>query len=121
MKGSVNVTPGQHYVDFGDGTNSWGKYNIKHKKRYPVGRGEGLIQVHHFKWDSTVLERLKEVAETKEDYTFWQEYQKMYKAIENNDWKIDMSNSEFKMEWMVHNSHWDYSKWDRLSQIIVQI
>jgi hypothetical protein len=121
MKGSVNVTPGQHYVDFGDGTNSWGKYNIKHKKRYPVGRGEGLIQVHHFKWDSTVLERLKEVAETKEDYTFWQEYLKMYKAIEINDWKIDMNNSEFKMEWMVHNSHWDYSKWDRLSRIIVQI
>ena len=43
-----------------------------------LGRGEGFIQVHHFKWDSTVLERLKEVSETEEDYTFWKEYKKMY-------------------------------------------
>ena len=44
------------------------------------GRGEGFIQVHHFKWDSTVLERLKEVSETEEDYTFWKEYKKMYEC-----------------------------------------
>jgi hypothetical protein len=121
MKGSVNVTPGQHYVDFGDGTNSWGKSNIKHPKRYPIGRGEGLVQVHHFKWDSTVLERLKEVSQTKEDYTFWQEYLKMYKGIEINDWKIDMNNSEFMLEWMVHTKHWEYSNWNTLSKKIVEI
>jgi hypothetical protein len=121
MKGSVNVTPGQHYVDFGDGTNSWGKYNIKHSKRYPIGRGEGLVQVHHFKWDSTVLERLKEVSETKELYSYWEEYLKMYKAIEINDWKIDVNNPEFKLEQMQTNNHWDYSKWSTLSRIITQI
>lgn len=121
MKGSVNVTPGQHYVDFGDGKNSWGKDNIKHSKRYPIGRGEGLVQVHHFKWDSTVLERLKEVSETKEDYTYWQEYLKMYKGIEMFDWKIDINNPEFMFEKMNTNNHWDYSKWDRLSKKIVII
>jgi hypothetical protein len=121
MKGSVNVTPGQHYVDFGDGKNSWGKDNIKHSKRYPIGRGEGLVQVHHFKWDSTVLERLKEVSETKEDYTYWQEYLKMYKGIEMFDWKIDINNPEFMFERMNTNNHWDYSKWDRLSKKIVII
>ncbi len=121
MKGSVNVTPGQHYVDFGDGKNSWGKDNIKHSKRYPIGRGEGLVQVHHFKWDSTVLERLKEVSETKEDYTYWQEYLKMYKGIEIFDWKIDINNPEFMFEKMNTNNHWDYSKWDRLSKKIVII
>jgi hypothetical protein len=121
MKGSVNVTPGQHYVDFGDGKNSWGKDNIKHSKRYPIGRGEGLVQVHHFKWDSTVLERLKEVSETKEDYTYWQEYLKMYKGIEMFDWKIDINNPEFLFERMNTNNHWDYSKWDRLSKKIVII
>lgn len=121
MKGSVNVTAGQHYVDFGDGKNSWGKDNINHSKRYPIGRGEGLVQVHHFKWDSTVLERLKEVSETKEDYTYWQEYLKMYKGIEMFDWKIDINNPEFMFERMNTNNHWDYSKWDRLSKKIVII
>jgi len=121
MKGSVNVTPGQHYVDFGDGKNSWGKDNIKHPKRYPIGRGEGFIQVHHFKWDSTVLERLKEVSETKEDYTYWQEYLKMYKSIEMFDWKIDINNPEFMLEQMNLNNHWEYSKWDKLTKKIVVI
>ena len=121
MKGSVNVTPGQHYVDFGDGKNSWGKDNVKHPKRYPIGRGEGFIQVHHFKWDSTVLERLKEVSETKEDYTYWQEYLKMYKSIEIFDWKIDINNPEFMFEILKNNQHWEYSNWDKLSKKIVII
>ena len=121
MKGLVNVTPGQHYVDFGDGKNSWGKGNIKHPKRYPVGRGEGFIQVHHFKWDSTVLERLKEVSETKEDYTYWQEYLKMYKSIEMFDWKIDVNNPEFMLERISTNNHWEYTKWDKLTKKIVII
>lgn len=121
MKGSVDVTSGQHYVDFGNGENSWGKKNIKHPKRYPIGRGEGLIQVHHFKWDSTVLERLKEVSETKEDYSYWQEYLKMYKSIEIFDWKIDICNPEFMIEKMEGNKHWDYSKWNNLTKKIVEI
>jgi hypothetical protein len=121
MKGYINVTSGQHYVDFGDRKNSWGKDNIKHPKRYPIGRGDGLVQVHHFKWDSTVLERLKEVSETKKDYTYWQEYLKMYNGIEMFDWKIDINNPNFMFERMNTNNHWDYSKWDRLSKKIVII
>jgi hypothetical protein len=121
MKGYVKVTSGQHYVDFGDGKNSWGIDNIKHPNRYPIGRGEGLVQVHHFKWDSTVLERLKEVSETKKDYTYWQEYFKMYKGIEMFDWKIDINNPNFMFERMNTNNHWEYSKWDRLSKKIVII
>jgi len=121
MKGYINVTPGQHYVDFGDGKNSWGIDNITHPTRYPIGRGEGLVQVHHFKWDSTVLERLKEVSETKKDYTYWQEYFKMYKGIEMFDWKIDINNPNFMFERMITNNHWDYSKWNRLSKKIVII
>ena len=121
MKGFVNVTPGQHYVDFGDNKNSWGKESIKHPKRYPIGRGEGFIQVHHFKWDSTVLDRLKEVSETKEDYTYWQEYLKMYKSIEMFDWKIDINNPEFMLEQMNVNNHWEYSKWGKLTKKIIVI
>ena len=119
MKGSVDVTSGQHYAIVGeDGKNSWGKF---HKKKYPIGTGEGFIQVHHFKWDSTVLERLKEVSETKEDYTFWREYKKMYRAIQLNDNKIDISNTEFHIEHMDENYHHSYSQWDILIDKIVSV
>jgi hypothetical protein len=120
MKGYVDVTPGQHYVKIGD-TDTWRERGWNHPKRYPYGIGEGFIQVHHFKWDSTVLKRLKEVSETKEDYTFWKEYKKMYRAIQINDWKIDINNPEFMIESMFYNTHSDYSKWDKLTRIILDI
>lgn len=120
MKGYVDVTPGQHYAKIGD-TDTWRERGWNHPKRYPYGNGEGFIQVHHFKWDSTVLKRLKEVSETKEDYTFWKEYKKMYRAIQINDWKIDINNPEFMIEAMFYNTHSDYSKWDKLTRIILDI
>ena len=71
--------------------------------------------------DSTVLERLKEVSETKKDYSYWKEYKKMYKAIEINDWKIDINNHEFMFEKMIDNNHWDYIKWNRLFKKIISV
>ena len=116
MKGKVKVTPGQHYVDFGDGKNSWGK---SHPKRFPVN--EVFTQVHHFKWDSSVLQRLQEVASVKEDYTFWWEYKKMYKAIEVMDWKIDINNPLFMFEKLDKLSYIDYTKWNKLKDLIINI
>ena len=69
MKGKIQITNGQHYEHI-DGKDVWGEEGVHHPLRYPIGRSEGFVQVHHFKWDSTVLERLKEVSETEEDYTF---------------------------------------------------
>jgi hypothetical protein len=122
MKGDVEITTGQHYAKI-DSNNVWGEEGVKHPLRYPPGRGEGFIQVHHFKWDSTVLERLKEVSETEKDYTFWKEYKKMYKAIEINDWKIDINNPMFGLEKQVpfQNEHWDYQYWNRLTKGIIKI
>tara|TARA_Y100000004_G_scaffold195396_1_gene262281 strand:- start:425 stop:1279 length:855 start_codon:yes stop_codon:yes gene_type:complete len=122
MKGRVKVTHGQHYGIIKD-KHIWGKENLNHPLRYPPGRGEGFIQVHHFKWDSTVLERLKEVSETKKEYTFWEEYQKMYDAIKDSDWKINISNKEFFMERLHQNpsKHWEYSKWNRLLKKIIAV
>ena len=120
MKGSIDVTPGQHYAII-DEAHVWGTEGVSHPLRYPIGRGEGFIQVHHFKWDSTVLERLKEVSETEEKYSFWEEYKKMYKAIQINDWKIDINNPEFMLEKMESNFHFDYSKWNRLTRKIISI
>jgi hypothetical protein len=116
MKGSVKVTPGQHYVDFGNGVTSWG---TSHPKRFPVD--EVFTQVHHFKWDSSVLERLKEVASVEEDYTFWWEYKKMYKAIEVMDWKIDINNPIFLFEKLNSFSYIEYNKWNKLKNTIIKI
>ena len=118
MKGSVDVTPGQHYAVIGD-TDTWRERGWNHPDRYPTNKG--FVQVHHFKWDSTVLKRLKEVSTTIEDYSFWKEYKKMYRAIQVFDWKIDINNPEFMIEKMEGNKYLDYSKWKDLSDVIVKI
>ena len=122
MKGKIQITNGQHYAHI-DGKDVWGEEGVHHPLRYPPGRGEGFVQVHHFKWDSTVLERLKEVSETEEDYTFWEEYKKMYNAIKENDWKINIDESKFGLERQIpiENEHWDYQYWNRLTKGILKI
>ena len=76
----------------------YGEKKEPSQTKISTSRGEGFIQVHHFKWDSTVLERLKEVSETEKDYTFWEEYKKMYNAIKDNDWKININEPKFGLE-----------------------
>jgi len=120
MKGSVNVSNGQHYAIIGD-TDTWRERGWKHPNRYPYGKGEGFIQVHHFKWDSSVLERMKEVSATEIEYTYWWEYKKMYENIRENDWKIDIKNPIFRIERMTDNSFQDYSNWRKLTRIIIKI
>ena len=115
MKGSVQVSPGQHYVNFEDGKNSWGR---QHPKRFPIE--EVFTQVHHFKWDSTVVKRIKEVSETKEVYTFWSEYKKMYSKIKNTE-KIDIKNPSFMFEKLNNFSYIGYKQWDKLREKIVLI
>ena len=122
MKGKVKISNGQHYAIYDEGT-VWGVEGSTHPRRYPIGRGEGFIQVHHFKWDSTCVNRIKEVSETKKDYTFWEEYKKMYDSIEKFDFKIDINNPTFGMVKNVpfENEHWDYQYWNRLTKGIIKI
>ena len=51
------------------------------------------------------------------------EYKKMYNAIKDNDWKIDIDNSKFGLEKQVpfENEHWDYQYWNRLTKGILKI
>ena len=106
MKGSLDVTSGQHYVDFGNGKNSWGSY---HPKRMPIQ--EVFTQVHHFKWDDSCVQRIKEVANTKEKYTYWWEYKKLYDAIEKNNFSIDVTKPEFLVEKLNNFSYIDYNEY----------
>jgi hypothetical protein len=119
VRGYVDVTPGQHYADFGDGWNSWG---TSHPQRYPID--DAFVQVHHFKWDSTVLDRIKEVSEIEKDYTYWWEYKKMYNAIKDSGDKIDISHRKYYIEEQISTSipsFEEYSSWDRVKQLIVTV
>tara|TARA_R110000868_G_scaffold383047_1_gene649750 strand:- start:1343 stop:2131 length:789 start_codon:yes stop_codon:yes gene_type:complete len=119
MKGYQKICSGQHYAIFEDGTNSWGS---SHPKRLPIQ--ECFTQVHHFKWDSTVLERLKEVADIKKEYAYSEEYEKMYNAIKNSDWKINTNNSDYLVENLNKSSYIiyeSYSKWEALKEVIIKI
>ena len=119
MKGYQDITPGQHYAHFNDGTNSWGK---EHPKRMPVD--ECFTQVHHFKWDSTCIERIKKVADVKKEYSYSEEYLRMYFAIKDSGWKIDINNPEFLVEKLKEFSYIeykDYVHWKPLINKIVTI
>ena len=119
MKGYQKVTSGQHYALFNNNTNSWG---ISHPKRMPIE--EVFTQVHHFKWDSSVLDRLKKVAEVKQSYAYSEEYQKMYDAIKDSDWKINVENNQYFVEKLKESSYInykDYSYWEIIKNKIVLI
>lgn len=119
MKGYQRITSGQHYAEFEDGSNSWGK---EHPKRMPIDMC--FTQVHHFKWDESVIQRIQAVANVKKQYAYSQEYQLMYDNIKNDNWKININKSEFLVERSKVNSYIDYNdftKWSQLIQTIVNI
>lgn len=114
VKTGQKVCSGQHYAIFPDGTNSWGKI---HPKRYPIQKC--FVQTHHFKWDSTILKRLKETGQSGCSYS--EEYKKMYKALKESK-KIDTVNPEYMIE--KYNSelgYFSYSNWEGLRDKITNI
>lgn len=118
-KGSQKITSGQHYAYFDEQTNSWGRH---HPKRMPIQKV--FTQVHHFKWDSSCIQRVKDVSETKEEYTYWWEYKKLYDAIKENKFKIDVNKPEYKIVKMKNNSYIDYNDyphWNMLTEYIIRI
>ena len=119
MKGHQKVTSGQHYALFDDNTNSWGK---SHPKRMPIQ--ECFTQVHHFKWDSTCIDRIKEVADNKKEYSYSKEYKKMYDSLKAFDFKVNIKNSVFKVVKLKESSYikyTDYKHWNSLTKLIIKI
>ena len=117
IKGNVEITPGQHYAKIlGQTTWRWQGWN--HPLIAPIEKYS--VQVHHFKWDSTCLERIKAVAEVKKDYSFSDEYKLMYDTIIKNESKIDTSNEEFMFEFGV-SYYEDYRNWNKLLKKIISI
>ena len=109
MKGDIQVTNGQHYAMI-DGEDTYGD-RWMNDLRYPVG--DCFIQVHHFKWDITVIGRLREVSRIKEDYTFHKEYRDMFDYIIDNYGTIDINDERFMIE-RSGKDYFDYPHWDKI-------
>lgn len=117
IKGGIEITSGQHYAKIlGQTTWRWQGWN--HPQIAPVDVYSA--QVHHFKWDSTCLERIKSVADVKQDYSYSDEYKMMYDAIIHNESKIDVGNPEFMFEYGCWEFK-DYKKWNLLIKKIISI
>ena len=115
LKGYIELTPGQHYAKI-DGHTTWKWQGWNHPLIAPVN--EYNVQVHHFKWDSTCIERIKAVADIKQLYSYSDEYKKMYQALRSNNFEIDITDSRFMIE---HAGFWGYNQWNKLFKIILSI
>jgi hypothetical protein len=109
MKGHVEITSGQHYAKInGQTTWKWQGWN------HPLINPHDSVQVHHFKWDSTSIERIKSVASIKQVYAFSDEYNKMYKSLNQTNFKIDLINPEYMFELDLKYPKFEqYTKWNK--------
>ena len=116
-RGDIEITPGQHYAKI-LGHTTWRWQGWDHPLIAPIN--EYSVQVHHFKWDSTCLDRIKSVAEIGKDYSFSDEYKIMYDAIINNRSRINVGTQEFMFEENAGEYH-QYKKWKKLIKTIISI
>jgi hypothetical protein len=116
MKGYIEITPGQHYAKI-DGQTTWRWQGWNHPLIAPIE--EYNVQVHHFKWDSTCIQRIKEVADIKKDYSFSNEYLKMYQSLRSNNFEIDVTECEYMFEYI--GKEFGYKQWNKLFKKIVAI
>lgn len=117
MKGYVELTSGQHYAKI-DGNTTWKWQGWNHPLIHPRYH----VQVHHFKWDSTAVERIKSVADNNMDYSYSDEYRVMYNAIRKNKHKIDITNPLFMFEKnCILVTYDEYINWGKLINKIKSI
>jgi hypothetical protein len=115
IKGYVEITAGQHYAKI-NGQTTWRWQGWNHPLIAPVD--EYNVQVHHFKWDSTSGERIRAVANINKDYSYSEEYRKMYRELAKSRFQIDIKNTEFAIENVGIN---DYKNWKKLFKKIISI
>jgi hypothetical protein len=116
-KGYVELTSGQHYASI-DGHTTWKWQGWNH----PLINPHSFVQVHHFKWDSTAIERIKNVADVKQEYAYSKEYETMYQSLRKNRFKIDLNNKDYMFENSEGVSQYSkYSNWDKLIKKIITI
>jgi hypothetical protein len=117
IRGGIEITSGQHYAKInGQTTWRWQGWN------HPLINSDSYVQVHHFKWDSTSIGRIKAVASIKQEYAYSDEYGKMYDALRKTKFKIDLNNPEFMVESSEGQAEFRrYRKWNKLIKKIISI
>ena len=117
IKGYVEITPGQHYAKItGQTTWRWQGWN------HPLINPTDTVQVHHFKWDSTAIDRIKSVAEVNKEYAFSAEYAEMFKALIKTKFKIDLVKKEYMFELGLTQPEYEgYKNWNKLINKIKSI
>lgn len=117
MRGNVELTSGQHYAKI-DGHTTWRWQGWNH----PQILNSSFIQVHHFKWDSTAIERIKQVSDIKQEYAYSDEYKLMYDQLKKSKFKIDLNNPEFMFQSGEESHRYkSYRQWDKLIKKIMSI
>lgn len=118
MKGSVEISDGQHYAVI-DGETTWKWRGWSHPLIAP--HNDLSVQVHHFKWDMTSIDRIKNVADNNTDYSYSDEYRLMFNNIQKNNFKIDLTNPDFMFCKVPNPDFNEYKKWNKLINKIVSI
>jgi hypothetical protein len=119
MKGDIEITPGQHYAKIDDQT-TWKWQGWNHPLIAPIE--EYSVQVHHFKWDSTCIERIKSVADIRQSYSFSDEYRKMYQSLRSNNFEVEIENEDYMFESdLIYPDFENYSQWSKLIKKIISI
>lgn len=116
MKGHIELTDGQHYAKI-DGNTTWKWQGWNH----PLINPHSFVQVHHFKWDSSSIERIKAVADVKQTYSYSEEYKLMYDRIRKSKFKIDLINPDYMFEACSKSQFGYYKQWDKLIKKIITI
>ena len=117
VKGHIEITNGQHYAKINEQT-TWRWQGWSH----PLINPNNTVQVHHFKWDKSVIERIKEVINVKKEYAYSDEYALMFKSLLKTKFKINLDNPDFMFELgLVHPEFSGYKKWKKLINKIKSI
>ena len=117
MKGFIELTSGQHYAKI-EGQTTWRWQGWDHPLIYNLG----TVQVHHFKWDKTCIDRIKAVANVKQAYAYSDEYQTMHDKLRKSKFKIDLNKPEFMFELgLIKPEFKKYKNWNKLIKKIKTI
>jgi len=117
-KGYIEITNGQHYAKI-DGHTTWKWQGWNHPLIAPIEMYN--VQVHHFKWDSTCGERIRAVANVNKDYSYSEEYRKMYRELAKYRFKLPLDDERFGFELSPTYHYLGYSKWEQLIKQIISI
>ena len=118
VKGKIPVSSGQHYAVL-DGETTWKWRGWNHPLIAPIY--DYSVQVHHFKWDSTCGERIRAVANINKDYSYSEEYRKMYRELAKFRFKLPLDDERFGFELSPTYHYSGYSKWKQLFKKIISI